>query len=374
MKKLLIIGIIFLFSCTGVSSFAYANGKMPKPMTSGSILYVGGSGPGNYTKIQDAINASVEEDTVFVYSGVYHEKLWIFTAIRLIGESKNTTYINMTFYSDNDALIDIGSSNVTITGFTLNATVGGKYYCRLLYSSFKNNLDVLGNIIRGNVSLGIDFTDCNDCCITDNSFYSISEGINIQIVMNNTITSNIFNDSGIHVIQGQHLTIENNLITNTYIGLNLIDTSFSTISNNTFFNIIGSLGLAGQQRCIDDIISHNSIDNPTPRIHGINYYGIAIGVNAENTTITQNLVRHCSYGIFLYYSSNTTVSKNTIQFNRINARFNSTKNDVWDQNYWGRPRLLPKIIFGTNGNSQISPNLEFDWHPAMKPYDILVIN
>jgi hypothetical protein len=35
----------------------------------GNILYVGGGGPGNYTKIQDAINNAINGDTIFVFSG-----------------------------------------------------------------------------------------------------------------------------------------------------------------------------------------------------------------------------------------------------------------------------------------------------------------
>ena len=39
----------------------------------GNWLYVGGSGPGNYTRIQDAINASSDGDTVFVLNRIYYE-------------------------------------------------------------------------------------------------------------------------------------------------------------------------------------------------------------------------------------------------------------------------------------------------------------
>ena len=43
------------------------------PQLFGNTLYVGGSGPGNYTKIQDAINDANDGDTVYVYSGFYVE-------------------------------------------------------------------------------------------------------------------------------------------------------------------------------------------------------------------------------------------------------------------------------------------------------------
>ena len=59
----------------------------------GSTLYVGGSGPGNFSKIQDAIDNASDGDTVFVYSGSYYENVLINKSIRLIGENKSNTII-----------------------------------------------------------------------------------------------------------------------------------------------------------------------------------------------------------------------------------------------------------------------------------------
>ena len=59
----------------------------------GNTLYVGGSGPGNYTRIQDAIDNASNGDTVFVYDGIYDEYLEINRAIHLRGESKNNTIL-----------------------------------------------------------------------------------------------------------------------------------------------------------------------------------------------------------------------------------------------------------------------------------------
>jgi len=52
----------------------------------GNTLYVGGSGPNNYTKIQDAIDAASDGDTIFVYSysSPYHENLVINKELALL--------------------------------------------------------------------------------------------------------------------------------------------------------------------------------------------------------------------------------------------------------------------------------------------------
>jgi len=60
MKRFLTIGIILLFIGSISSSTGFNLEKQSTVATlDGNTLYVGGSGPGNYTKIQDAIdNAS----------------------------------------------------------------------------------------------------------------------------------------------------------------------------------------------------------------------------------------------------------------------------------------------------------------------------
>jgi len=50
-------------------------------------------------------------------------------------------------------------------------------------------------------------------------------------------------------------------------------------------------------------------------------------------------------------------------------------NNLWDHNYWNRPRLLPKLILGIKIIDEKKKIFaEFDWHPAKEPYDILILN
>ena len=60
----------------------------------GNTLYVGGAEPGNYTKIQDAINSKSYDDIIFVFSGAYYEKLDIAKDVTIIGENKDSTFID----------------------------------------------------------------------------------------------------------------------------------------------------------------------------------------------------------------------------------------------------------------------------------------
>ena len=71
----------------------------------GKTIYVGGNGPGNYSKIQEAINDSSDDDTVYVYNGTYNENVIVNKSIDLIGEDKNTTKIKGCVYISADYVI-----------------------------------------------------------------------------------------------------------------------------------------------------------------------------------------------------------------------------------------------------------------------------
>ena len=60
------IGTILICTLLIVSSLVIVS-PVKSVKVSGNTLYVGGSGPGNYTRIQDAIDNASDGDTVFVY-------------------------------------------------------------------------------------------------------------------------------------------------------------------------------------------------------------------------------------------------------------------------------------------------------------------
>ena len=125
MKKIIGLLVCMLLIGTTLTVSGTVSEKInPTPLVSGNTLYVGGSGPNNYTKIQDAIDNSSHGDTVFVYNGTYIENVKINKSIRLIGEDKNTTYVygNTTHW---DKIFKLTTGNIEIKGFTVqNGTAG----------------------------------------------------------------------------------------------------------------------------------------------------------------------------------------------------------------------------------------------------------
>ena len=94
-RKWLAVGIILLFVGTGIIPAIAQDSEKPLPASRGDWLYVGGSGPGNYSKIQDAIDNASDGDTVFVFSGLYNEgKIKTGKTISLIGQDRSSTIVN----------------------------------------------------------------------------------------------------------------------------------------------------------------------------------------------------------------------------------------------------------------------------------------
>ena len=167
MKKCIVLGIVFLFvmmSFTSISGIHINNNKVIT-FDRDDILYVGGNGTGNYTKIQDAIDDASDGDTVFVYddSSPYTELIIVDKSIILIGENKNTTVIDGEFQYENCEIIRVVVENVKITN--LKFIRAG--YGIVVYGT--SNVEIFNNTAN-NTEYGI--AVCNSSkCLVKNNFY-----------------------------------------------------------------------------------------------------------------------------------------------------------------------------------------------------------
>lgn len=238
-KKILItIGITILFLGTFISpSFAIDNVKRSSILiSSGNILYVGGTGPGNYSTIQDAIDNASDGDTVFVYddSSPYYENIWINKGINLVGENRETTIIDG---SRGDYVVAFFDTDwVNISGFTINNGYWG------IYLEWCNFNTISGNNILDNVyGLFLHHSHCNT--ITGNYIISNSGyGISIYQLCNKTIISN--NNNTLHPYSSYENIIYNNYFNNSR---NAEDDAYNiwNINKTLGTNIIGGQWLGG---------------------------------------------------------------------------------------------------------------------------------
>lgn len=114
------------------------------PMLNGKTFFVGGDEPGNYSKIQDAIDNASDGDTVFVYNGSYGECLIINKSITVIGEDRNNTVIDGTHHQNNTVCIR-DADRIYFSGFTIQNS--GKWRGLEVHSSYNN---ISNNIVSPN--------------------------------------------------------------------------------------------------------------------------------------------------------------------------------------------------------------------------------
>ena len=190
-RKWLAVGIILLFVGTCIIPAIAQDTRKPQSTPRGNWLYVGGDGPGNYTRIQDAINDSSDGDTVFVYHGIYYEHLRVTKDILLIGEEKDTTYIDG---EGKDTIIYLGA-NVNLTEFTIQN--GETAIHALNIPSGTYSFIVYANVIK-NCNTGIDLGTQNRHLITKNNITHNNLGIWLFRTFGSKITHNNFIDNEKH--------------------------------------------------------------------------------------------------------------------------------------------------------------------------------
>jgi len=309
----------------------------PVPLD-GNILYVGGSGTGNYSKIQDAINDSSNGDTVFVYddSSPYYENLEVDKSITLKGENKETTVING---SGCEIVVNISSDNVILSGFTVQNNYVNDNASRATLIYIKSDYNIIANNIfkENEHSRGIVGYFCNYTSISNNYISVGSSGIYLHFANNNKIF--------------------NNTIKYCRNGITL-----GVTSNNYIYG---------------NVITNN------------NFSGISTIFISANNTITMNDISYNeAFGIMISHSHNDKITQNNFIKNRRNAYFFHsqllillfTKNMgsnpfipkiLWDENYWDKwIGFGPKLILGRRGLLGNTPWINLDRNPAQEPYDI----
>jgi len=109
-------------------------------------------------------------------------------------------------------------------------------------------------------------------------------------------------------------------------------------------------------------------------------YGVAINSSANKTKITRNNILGNKFGIFInldfeYLSNNVIAWNNNLIGNNINAVYKQSFFNLWYNNYWddwdkSTPRPIDGEIRLERLDDRIIPWVQFDWKPALEPYDI----
>lgn len=354
--KWLAIGIILLFVGTCIIPAIAQNTE--KQSSRGNWLYVGGSGPGNYTNIKDAIDNASDGDTVFVYddSSPYYENIIIEKSITLRGENRATTMI-LGDESTDYVIVNISADDVSICGFTIQPNVG-----------HPTGITVYKNYTSPNFWK---MEDIQNVTISDNIIRDTWRGIDAIRLNHGKINGNIIDhcvaDVGIYLLISSNNAITNNFITNCLGDGILIDGMWSIFSIKT--NHL-------YPKYENNSISQNTITS--------NRWGIEVNSGPVNTKIYENnITGNHELGILIVFAWKTEITRNNFINNYKNAYFNTIRfpqfvilKNSWDNNYWGEPKKVPVMIPGSFFPPVFLfvelPLIAFDWHPAQEPFDIEV--
>jgi parallel beta-helix repeat protein len=314
-KTLVIVTILSFIGTCIIPVIAQDTGKQSSRE---NWFYVGGSGPGNYSKIQDAVNNASDNDTIFVYSGLYNDfypsgqfgyTVCLDKKLRLIGEDKNSTIINGTGTA---ITVKVNADNVEITGFTIQN--GGGYLCGGI------------RIMDGRVG---------------------------TIISENIIKDN---NAGIFMWSNSNIEIKDNIVSNNGYGINLVDCYLTKIDGNCIWN--NTYGLDTLFNTQD--VTKNDFRNNTIGVVTEDSESIFAGNNFINNTKQVKMTK----GVYL---------------SSIKLYF-QTRN-IWIGNYWydwttklprpliGKGIIFIHLIIHNDLPILLLPFLEIDIIPKQTPYN-----
>jgi len=348
------------------------------------ILFVGGSGPGNYTKIQDAIENSSAGDIVFVYSGYYKENIYIIKTVHIIGIQNTTTIIDG---ESKGSVVSIFADNSSIQGFTIQNASNDIQSAGIKISTAKN-VNIIGNIIQNNGQFGIYLKgpDSSGVMIYGNTFRNHSYGIYLFNSPQTSVSANDISDNGegIYVIGSYASLIDNNNICNRGLGIHLenaynlvIDSNFIVKNSNGIYvynssQISFSKNTIGWNRwygvwtkyCTDNSINDNTIVS-----------NVDVGLFLESsfdTAVVGNTFWDNDNGVYLKDSAGNRIQYNILRNYKMNACYVAHtlvhRRNIWNQNYWERARMVPYPVFGSIKLPKATISvMNFDWFPLKQP-------
>jgi parallel beta-helix repeat protein len=292
-----------------------------------NTLYVGGTGPGNYTSIQSAIENASIGGTVYVFNGTYFEHININKTLSLVGENKDTTNVDG---DGNGDVINVTADWVNITGFTV--------------TNSGSDAD----------DAGIQLYHVQNCRVVNNTASWDRWGIYLDSSNNNLVSNNtaLQNRRGIALSSSHNNTLVNNTLSpgNTE-GIFLYDSTNNTILNNTFLE---------------------------------NGYGIYFWSAQNNIVIRNDFLSHSAIGALLFNSDSNTIYHNNMIGNIVEAYDDSNTNQ-WDNgypsggNYWSNYTGLDSFSGpnqdqpGSDGKGDTAYIIDSDsqdWYPLMFPYGL----
>ncbi len=273
--------------------------------------------------IRDALNIAEPGDTIFIFNGMYGELVEVNVSdITIRGESKQSTILYAGLYTY--AIMIINGDYVILENMNIRSTQGPQGNIKLIvngdHCSIENNMfsDMQPLSAREGVLLqNADYTIFVNNVFTNQTYAQLCPALKVNDSDNVVILGNNFGiySYSLIVINSSCLDITGNVIPS---GLFLIDTNDTEIR----YNRLSSYRALYLERSSENLITENNFGK-----HGLR---------------------------------EQRVSGNQVVF--IDSE------NIFDQNYWGRPRLFPKILIGSLPDG--IKVFAFDMHPSRSMFNI----
>ena len=153
---------------------------------SAKTITVDDDGGADYTKIQDAINASVDGDTIKVWEGTYFENVVLNRTLSFIGNGSEETSING---EGSGTVVNITADWCNISGFEVSGSGNNDTDAGVKVTSHHNNIS--DNSVSFNDGYGIYLTSSDGNTVCNNNASSNRLGIYLSSSRNCIIENNI---------------------------------------------------------------------------------------------------------------------------------------------------------------------------------------
>jgi parallel beta-helix repeat protein len=296
------------------------------PNAQAETLYVGGTGAGNYSEIQEAIDDAEVGDTVYVFRGTYNENIIINKTLSLVGELRTATTIEGSY---SEAVINISADEVEIRNFKVTESSYRSYSDTiLLYHANNCNLKYITVDSEKDYGIRLNFASRNN--IENNNVQGNNYGLYVK-------------NSGIRLNFASRNNIENNNVQGNNYGLYVKNSDYNLIKNNNVSsnNYDGIYHSRSEgNKIIQNRFSQNTDD------------GIFLELSKETIIENNNVTHNKDNGIVVFNSQGIRIIENEFSYNELDGiKLSKSENcTISDNNIYQNKNGI-NIITESNSNS-----------------------
>ena len=288
---------------------------------SAKTWYVDDDGGANFTRIQDAITAAREGDTIVVRDGTYTENINVNKSLTIQSENGSDLTI-VQAASSGHHVFEVTVDYVNISGFTVEGATDHWTAGIYLYSAGYSNIS--NNNCSNNYE-GISLYESNHNIISNNNCsLNYYNSICLWFSNNNSISNNSCSTShsGIFLGYSNNNSILNNNFSNNDDGIELSRSNNNKLTGNTMLE--GGIGIRGDSlsHYMHEIDESNTVNGkPVCYWKDVNGGRIPDGagqvilVNCKNVVVENQNLNKVSVGIEVAFSSYITIKNNNCSNN-----------------------------------------------------------